>query len=134
MYQTCTEFGWFQSADYYEQPFGDWFTFPANYSMLQCADIFDKDLFFQIFDNVDDTNRYYGGWNISTTRVVFPNGQLDPWHAMSVTKDISAEATAIYIFGTAHCADMYPDDYLDPPQLSEARDRIANLIDDWLRM
>jgi hypothetical protein len=53
-------------------------------------------------------------------------------NAGSITMVVVTEV--FYISGTAHCADMYPDDYLDPPQLSEARDRIANLIDDWLRM
>lgn len=49
--------------------------------------------------NIKDTNQYYGGRNISVTKVVFPNGSIDPWHAMGVTKDISSEATAIYIDG-----------------------------------
>lgn len=52
-----------------------------------------------IYRNVEDTNRYYGGRNISVTKVVFPNGSIDPWHAMGVTQDISSDATAIYING-----------------------------------
>lgn len=52
-----------------------------------------------IYQNVQDTNRYYGGRKIDVTKVVFPNGKIDPWHAMGVTEDISSEATAIFIDG-----------------------------------
>jgi len=71
-----------------------------RYSLLQCQDIY-NDSFTEdmINENVRDTNRFYGDRNIAITKVVFPNGSIDPWHAMGVTKDISPEATAIYIEG-----------------------------------
>ncbi|KAL4235486.1 Thymus-specific serine protease [Mactra antiquata] len=133
MYQTCAEFGWFQSADYSNQPFGPSYTNPANYSMLQCSDIYDKEFFYNIANNVAETNRYYGGRDISVTKVVFPNGSVDPWHAMGVTKDISSDATAIYINGTAHCANMYPARESDLPELVAARKHIADLIYKWIQ-
>jgi hypothetical protein len=63
-------------------------------------DIFEKSMDCTFIDaNIKDTNQYYGGRNISVTKVVFPNGSIDPWHAMGVTDDISPDATAIYIDG-----------------------------------
>ncbi len=41
----------------------------------------------------------YGGYGLKVTRVVFPNGSIDPWHALGVTKDLSKEAPALYING-----------------------------------
>ena len=36
------------------------------------------------------------------------------------------------ILGTAHCANMYPESPLDPPQLLEARKQIQQHIMSWL--
>ena len=74
--------------------------FNFSYSFSQCMDIFEKEFDgVLIGENVADTNRYYGGRSIPITNVVFPNGAIDPWHAMGVTKDISPTATAIYMKG-----------------------------------
>jgi hypothetical protein len=43
-----------------------------------------------------------GGLSVGGTNIVFPNGNIDPWHALSVVHNISASVTAIYIHGTAH--------------------------------
>ncbi|WAR11956.1 TSSP-like protein [Mya arenaria] len=132
MYQTCAEFGWYQSSDFSKQPFS--FLFPLNYSLVQCQDIYNKSLDAStVYENVRDTNRYYGGRGIAITKVVFPNGSIDPWHAMGVTQNISSEATAIYIEGTAHCANMYPARDQDPQQLTDARTKISSLIGSWLQ-
>ena len=63
-------------------------------------DIFEKE-FDGVFisENVAQTNRYYGGRSIPITNVVFPNGAIDPWHAMGVTEDISPTAKAIFMKG-----------------------------------
>ena len=55
---------------------------------------------------MDFTNDYYGANQPSGTRIVFVNGSVDPWHALSVLRDLSKTETAIYIPGTAHCANM----------------------------
>ena len=31
--------------------------------------------------------------------MVFPNGSIDPWHALGIVKDLSPDATAIFIQG-----------------------------------
>ena len=38
----------------------------------------------------------------------------------------------IDVLGTAHCANMYPESPLDPPQLLEARRQIQHHIMAWL--
>ena len=77
-YQTCIEFGFFQSTDSTEQPFGG--EFSADFFIEQCKDIFgdnfDLDLLQQ---DVDETNTNYGGYDYEGSRVVFVNGQIDPW-------------------------------------------------------
>ena len=61
-------------------------------------DIFEKEFNgILIAENVGDTNRYYGDRSIPITNVVFPNGAIDPWHAMGFTEDLSPSAKAIYM-------------------------------------
>ena len=131
-YQTCTEFGYYQSSDSSYQPFGH--GFDLKFSVDQCSDIFGPK-FSQSFiqRGINNTNTNYGGYGLRVTKVVFPNGSIDPWHALGITKDISSEATAIYIKGTAHCANMYPATKDDLPQLTQARQTIAKLIGQWLK-
>jgi len=45
------------------------------------------------------TNANYGGRELRVTKVVFPNGSTDPWHALGIITDLSPTATAIYIEG-----------------------------------
>ena len=97
------------------------------------------ELIFNISSNsvtasVAATNAYYGGKDIpkNVTNIVFPNGSIDPWHALGVTESISESLIAIFIKGTAHCANMYPPRHSDPPALTVAREIITQQIGRWL--
>jgi len=130
-YQTCTEFGFYQSSDSTKQPFGD--DFPLKFWTQQCADIFGSEYTVDVLNaGVRRTNTVYGGRNLKVSRVVFPNGSVDPWHALGVTQDLSEDSTAIFINGTAHCANMYPASADDLPQLKEAREKVFTIITKWL--
>ncbi|XP_071446706.1 putative serine protease K12H4.7 [Hetaerina americana] len=130
-YQTCTEFGFFQTSTAPDQPFGD--DFPEEFFQQQCVDVFGSK-----FDAgflkaaIQRTNMFYGGYDIEISRVVFVHGSIDPWHVLGITQSLSEDAQAILINGTAHCADMYPGSDRDMPQLIEAREKIKNLIGKWL--
>lgn len=130
-YQTCTEFGFYQTSDSTKQPFGN--LFPLKVSIKQCMDIFGP-LFneTEIMSGVSSTNTNYGGLKIAGTKIVFPNGSIDPWHALGITSDVTSEEQAIFIEGTAHCANMYPEASTDPPQLTQARMKIKDHISSWL--
>ncbi|XP_023237152.1 putative serine protease F56F10.1 [Centruroides sculpturatus] len=131
-YQTCVEFGFFQSSDLSTQPFGN--GFPVDFFVRQCSDVFGPEFTLRLLQRgIDRTNLNYGGFGLRVTNVVFPNGSIDPWHALGITRDISPEAIVIYINGTAHCADMYPDSPDDLPQLRAARREIKERIGLWLR-
>jgi hypothetical protein len=127
-YQTCTEFAFFQTSDDTEQYFG---RFPLSLFTDMCEDLFKIDAT-RVGELVDWTNTYYGGKNVVGTRIVFPNGSIDPWHALSITTSISSNLPAIYIIGTAHCANMYPPNEADSPELKAARIMIENYLSLWL--
>lgn len=48
---------------------------------------------------VAQTNEYYGGYDIRSSRIVFPNGAIDPWHALGITQDITQDLPAVFIQG-----------------------------------
>jgi hypothetical protein len=83
VYQTCTEFGYFQSSDGKNdsQPFGT--LFPVEWWTKQCHDFYGiaPDA---VATNIEQTNHLYGGLNYAGSRVFFVNGGIDPWHALSL--------------------------------------------------
>lgn len=71
-YQTCVEFGFFQSTDSSMQPFGQ--TVPVEFYVQQCQDIFGEKFNQDLLNEaVEDTNTYYGGYSYEGSRVVFGN-------------------------------------------------------------
>jgi len=129
-YQTCTEFGYYQSSDLDRQPFGK--RFPIEFSIRQCSDIFGPKFNYQLLKQaIDRTNVIYGGLNLKLDRVVFPNGSIDPWHALGMTSNATGNVP-IYIQGTAHCADMYPPSATDSSELIAARRTIESHLELWL--
>eukprot|EP01119_Soliformovum_irregulare_P015225 TRINITY_DN4257_c0_g1_i2.p1 TRINITY_DN4257_c0_g1~~TRINITY_DN4257_c0_g1_i2.p1 ORF type:complete len:206 (-),score=52.49 TRINITY_DN4257_c0_g1_i2:55-672(-) len=125
-YQTCAEFGFFQTTDSRAQPFGS--LVPLSFYTEQC-----QTLFGMPGPYINETNAYYGSNHpVSATEILFVNGSIDPWHALSVTHDLSPTLKAIFIIGTAHCANMLPARPTDPPGLAKAQQQIAAQINTWL--
>nr|CAD7570017.1 unnamed protein product [Timema californicum] len=131
-YQTCTEFGFYQTSSLAPHLFGD--DFPLDYFTRQCEDIFGPRFNDTLLEQgINRTNMFYGAYNLEVTNVVFVHGTIDPWHALGITKSISDSEPAIFIEGTAHCANMYPSSPDDPPGLVAARLQIFELVKRWLQ-
>jgi hypothetical protein len=132
LWQTCNEFGYYQSTDIGYNIFGS--AVPVNYYIRTCMDIFGQSFNRTYIDNaVDRTLRKYGGTkNYKGTNVVLPNGSVDPWHALGLYNSTDPSVISILIQGTAHCADMYPSRSQDPSGLTQARQTIQSTIGTWL--
>ncbi|KAI1723580.1 serine carboxypeptidase s28 domain-containing protein [Ditylenchus destructor] len=135
IWQTCNEFGFFQSTNVGYNLFES--SVPVNFYIDMCRDIF-GDLFANrtiLEANVKKTNDYYGGVeNYNGTEMVFVNGSEDPWHALS-TQDFRNPAknvTSILIDGTSHCEDMYRGEFYDRPELKAAHKQIRAQLKIWL--
>ena len=132
-YQTCSEFGFYQTSDSDNQPFGK--MFPLNFSIQQCEDVFGP-AFTQSFisSRIAWTIANYGSRNISgdTQNIVFPNGSIDPWHALGILDSVNMYTTAVFITGTAHCANMYPPRPEDLQALVDARQVILQRVGQFL--
>jgi len=85
-----------------------------------------------VSSKVDFSNLYYGSDQPDGSRIVFVNGSIDPWHALSVLSDLTNNQTAVFIPGTSHCADMGSTRAGDPQPLLDARQLISNTLGDWI--
>ncbi|KAJ1444099.1 peptidase S28 [Ochromonadaceae sp. CCMP2298] len=133
-YQTCNEFGYYQTTDSSEQPFASWLWLSGlSFSRAICSAAFDG---WTADPAVTWTNQEYGALGIAGTNILFPSGSIDPWHALSVTNYTQAlpqpSEAAVYIEGTAHCADLYAPANSDPASLTYARSVIAEGVAKWL--
>jgi len=130
-YQTCTEFGYFQTGESNKQPFSS--TISLEWYLEQCRDIFGIISTPQgNMPNIAWTNTYYGSTNLQSSNIVLPNGSIDPWHILGVAKAPNPSITTIFINGTAHCADLYPPRSSDVSGLTQARAVEVKLLGQWL--
>lgn len=155
-YQTCSTFGFYQTTDYENQPFYwlrgvdlDSFTkvrVPAADqgarrsaaharatppSPQVCQRVFDVP-----GPNTTVVDSEFKADHPDSTNTVFVNGNIDPWHSLSVFTNSSViahpTATAVFINGTAHCGDMYRASSADIPSLVEAHGVIRDHVRTWL--
>lgn len=136
VYQTCNEFGYYQTADSPNQPFHAFKdALDMEFSRKMCFDAFDG---WSVDPNTKLTNEKYGGSHIDATNIVFTAGTIDPWHALGVTNYTAPlpqfpSEEPVYITGTAHCNDLYaPQPETDPESLTYAREVVAKHVDHWL--
>ncbi|KAJ2780361.1 hypothetical protein H4R18_003493 [Coemansia javaensis] len=112
-YQTCTEFGFWQSAPPapYRRLRSKYVT--AEWQSRPCAQFFGGGVTGR--PDTDALNRQFGGFSPDVTRVVFVNGLHDPWSALSVSSTAqTAETTSedgrnvvITMPLASHVADFY---------------------------
>ncbi|CAG2100978.1 unnamed protein product [Medioppia subpectinata] len=132
LYQTCTELGYFETTDLPDCAFGH--NIPVEYYIQQCVDIFGPQITAQTVRNgIHRTNAYYGGLKPNVTNVVFPNGSLDPWHALSVLTDINNTTKAVMIENYSHGGDMYASSPSDTQSLKNAHKLIEQQIGEYLK-
>lgn len=126
-YQTCNEYGWYQSSASSDQPFGT--KFPATLYTTLCYDIFGSKYTNEHIQNlVDETNEFFGGLNPGVENVYMTHGSLDPWSAMG--HGVSEGATVIP--RASHCADFGSIKNNDSAEMRASKERLAELVRQWL--
>ncbi|XP_049538730.1 putative serine protease F56F10.1 [Anopheles darlingi] len=130
-FQTCNEFGFYQTSNNASAVFGD--RFPAEFFVRQCADIYGARFGeAALARGIYRTNVNYGALNPATTNVLYVHGSIDPWHRLGLTESNDLHTPVIFIDGTAHCANMYEPKESDFPQLKQARLEIDTFITNLL--
>lgn len=132
LYQTCTEWGFYQTC-----PIGSKCPYTQG---LHTLDI-DYDICLEAFDITADevdyqityTNEVYGGSNIQGSRIMFPNGQIDPWHALGVLEEPNPREPVLWVRAASHHFWTHPSLPTDSVYVKAARVQIWNQVDAWLR-
>lgn len=132
LYQTCSEFGFYQTSSSKNQGFGS--SFPLDLDIEMCGDIFGKSLFNNntIHANIRATNLKYGALEPQVTNVYFTHGDVDPWSALGIKEDYNENAPADVVPGASHCADLYSISSRDTPAMRAVKEKISELVEKWL--
>ncbi|XP_055988093.1 thymus-specific serine protease [Sorex fumeus] len=131
LYQTCTEFGFYVTCEGPRCPFSQLPALPSHLEL--CEQVFGLFLS-SVALAVARTNAFYGGQTPGASRVLFVNGDTDPWHVLSVTQNLGATESALLIPNGSHCLDMAPERSSDSPSLRLGRQTIVQQLQTWLRL
>lgn len=127
-YQTCNEYGWYQTSGSKDQPFGT--KFPADLYINVCKDAYSEAYTNKaINDKVDATNEFFGALNPGTNNVYFSHGQLDPWRSMGLQEEGKATILPEY----AHCMDFGSISDSDTAEMKASKEKVAELVRTWLK-
>ncbi|CAH0387264.1 unnamed protein product [Bemisia tabaci] len=130
LYQTCTEFGWYQTSSKKGETFGD--QLRIDYYVDLCRDVYDKRFDASFLESsIQETNLNYGGISLDVSRVIFVHGTIDPWSSIGITKKPPKGSVSIFVKGVAHCADMFTENASDIPQLKKAKAKISRILGRW---
>ena len=138
-WQTCAQFAFYQSCeDGTLCPFSKLMTLESSYA--QCQDGFGDVMSNQLNDaGVAFTNAYLGGQRIAGSRIIFVNGDVDPWHALSVYPGNNVTSfdplqPTVFIPGGSHCSNMGTPSDSDPPALVAAHAEIDGFLSQFLAL
>lgn len=129
--QTCSAYGWYQTGNSSHQPFSSFLD--ANFSLSFCRDVFDISAD-DVYAAVAETNDRNGGYNISASRVLYTNGELDPWSRAAITPpNRGGYDNVVYVIARAsHCTDFMPPSDDDSDSLKKLRGIQVDTIAGWL--
>uniref|UniRef100_A0A7S0WWE3 Thymus-specific serine protease n=1 Tax=Pyramimonas obovata TaxID=1411642 RepID=A0A7S0WWE3_9CHLO len=129
-YQTCTEFGFYQTCDpdshcpFTSKPWMS--TLESWYAQCELA--------YGVQDTaarVPRSNAHYGGDRPAGSRILFANGEVDPWRAASITTSLPHQP-ALVVKGASHHQWTHPPKPTDTAEVIEAREAITEQLNKWL--
>ena len=140
-WQTCTEFGFYQTCEtdtqcMYSQGLVGFLADPLK-GAHQPNDFCSKDYNLTTNDTIAriaETNEYYQGKIAQATKIVWVNGDVDPWHKQSNYKVSPGHEQPVLplVRGARHCAWMSVEKSTDQLAVKEARREIWETVDRWL--
>ncbi|XP_039286924.1 putative serine protease K12H4.7 [Nilaparvata lugens] len=131
-WQTCSEFGYFQSASDEDNLFAN--ILPVSFYEEECKGVFgDKFTPEYIQQKVGETNKYYGGKDYKQSQTMFTQGSVDQWQDRGITESNEQQGyKAVYIDNASHCQDESQDSANDSPGLTAARKEMREILKGWM--
>ena len=78
------------------------------------------------------SNLMYGGVNPQGSRVLYVNGEVDPWSANSIRDSISVSLPVVWVQGASHHFWTHPSKPSDDENIVAARQKITDQVELWL--
>jgi len=132
-YQTCTQWGFYQTCEVGSDcPYSQGLH-TLDIDMRICAAAFSLSQA-QVEGAISLTNPRYGGRQIQGSRIMFPNGEVDPWKAggVLVPPTGSQQEPVLMIAGASHHFWTHPSLASDSKQVNDSRRSIWDQTDAWL--
>ncbi|KID86422.1 serine peptidase [Metarhizium guizhouense ARSEF 977] len=116
-----------------------------DYARMQCSNMFPREgnrtYGLKLGRTARETNRRTGGWGrVNTTRLMWVNGELDPWRAATVSADerpggplvFTPEAPVWVLPGGVHCSDVLTRNAEANPALRRVVDDVLKTMKKWV--
>ncbi|EKX34652.1 hypothetical protein GUITHDRAFT_158798 [Guillardia theta CCMP2712] len=132
-YQTCTEFGFYQTCDpdsrcpFVSSPHLN----NVYFSTDMCKVVFNMS-FEKTAEFVRESNNEYGGLNLQSYNIIFVNGGADPWKSQSMLHPSNAYVQTVMVKGASHHFWTHPELPTDSTEVKHARRIIAQFVRDVL--
>eukprot|EP00127_Corallochytrium_limacisporum_P005469 Clim_evm17s206 gene=Clim_evmTU17s206 len=132
LWQTCYEFGYYQTTDGSDKMHGKYDIFgthsPLNYWLQLCQDLYGS----LNRPPTSEINRRYGGKAFAGSNILFLNGGIDPWHALSILQSDRPHISISFNPASAHCANMHKKFDGEAAGLDEMRSEMGRYVAKWL--
>ncbi|KAJ3288378.1 hypothetical protein HDU79_004917 [Rhizoclosmatium sp. JEL0117] len=135
-YQECNELGYqptSQSLDNTEQMIRNYTAYSQFVKPEHWIAACGRNKFPSSVSTAINTNDYYGGLAINISRILWVNGDVDPWHWLSKFDSPSSEQRSIIFPGSTHCNDMWGTSTARDDQLPKFYE-IFGIYDEWLNI
>ncbi|GMI03158.1 hypothetical protein TrVE_jg3684 [Triparma verrucosa] len=139
LFQTCNEFGFYQTCEEDSScPYAKGLH-PLNQDLEMCSSVFGIDAD-TVSNNVDASNDFYGGWNVDSSRILFVNGDVDPWSTLAITStnpevpDPTKCLPAFWVDQASHHFWTHEVLPTDSDYVNESRKKIWKQVDQWLQL
>lgn len=145
-WQTCTEYGFYQTCDptskclFTSNPHQNTLTSNINVCRLAFGDRFSN---FNVNQSVKFSNLWSGGRTPGVSRVMYVNGEIDPWHAQSIIPkngvygtlvnvgESGQDLSALMVKGASHHYWTHANG-VQSKEIVEAKRIIFRKISEWL--
>jgi serine protease 16 len=126
-FQTCTEFAFYQTCE-----LGSQCMFTQGLDTLALEIAFCPQQYgvtpLKVAQNVAASNAYYGGRTPATTCVLYVNGEVDPWHSLSILSPPTPTIQTAWVLGASHHAWTHPTSSTDQESVVQARNTIRDFV------
>ena len=129
-WQTCAEFGFYQTCEVGSQcPFARGYVSVADEISICSQFGLTPGM---VADNVAFSNQVYGGSSPMGSRILFPNGDVDPWTGLGVLESPAPTEPVMLVVGASHHAWTHPADTIVQKSVADAKAAIQAQVKQWL--